>query len=171
MAVIGDSTFAHSGITGLTDIAYNHTNSTVLILDNSTTGMTGHQENPTTGKTLRGDPAAHIDLEALCRAIGIERVRVVDPNDLKGFDKVLCEELEAEAPSVIISRSPCVMLKSVKKAAPLTVDLDKCNGCGLCMRIGCPALVKRGDKVAIDRTQCVGCRVCTQLCHRDALNG
>ena len=171
VAVIGDSTFAHSGITGLTDIAYNHTNSTVLILDNSTTGMTGHQENPTTGKTLRGDPAAHIDLEALCRAIGIERVRVVDPNDLKGFDKVLCEELEAEAPSVIISRSPCVMLKSVKKAAPLTVDLDKCNGCGLCMRIGCPALVKRGDKVAIDRTQCVGCRVCTQLCHRDALNG
>lgn len=171
VAVIGDSTFAHSGITGLTDIAYNHTNSTVLILDNSTTGMTGHQENPTTGKTLRGDPAAHIDLEALCHAIGIERVRVVDPNDLKAFDKALCEELEAEAPSVLISRSPCVMLKSVKKAAPLTVDRDKCNGCGLCMRIGCPALVKRGDKVAIDRTQCVGCRVCTQLCHRDALNG
>jgi indolepyruvate ferredoxin oxidoreductase alpha subunit len=169
VAVIGDSTFAHSGITGITDIAYNKSNSTVIILDNSITGMTGHQQNPTTGKTLRGEPAGQIDLEALCHAVGFERVRVVDPNDLKAADKVLKEELEAEAPSIIISRSPCVMLKSVEKKPPLKVDNDRCNGCGLCMKIGCPALSLRGDRVEIDRTQCVGCQVCMQMCHRDAL--
>ncbi len=169
VAVIGDSTFAHSGITGIADIAYNRSNSTVLILDNSITGMTGHQQNPTTGRNLRGEPAGKIDLEALCRAVGFDRVRVVDPNDLKAMDQVLKEELAAEEPSIIISRRPCVMLKSVKKAPPLTVDLDKCNGCGLCMKIGCPALSLRGEKVEIDRTQCVGCQVCMQMCHRDAL--
>jgi indolepyruvate ferredoxin oxidoreductase alpha subunit len=169
VGVIGDSTFIHSGITGITDIAYNGTNSTVIILDNSITGMTGHQQNPTTGKTLRGEPAGQIDLEALCHAVGFERVRVVDPNDLKAADKVLKEELEAEAPSIIISRSPCVMLKSVEKKPPLKVDNDRCNGCGLCMKIGCPALSLRGDRVEIDRTQCVGCQVCMQMCHRDAL--
>ena len=171
VAVIGDSTFAHSGITGITDIAYNRSNSTVIILDNSITGMTGHQQNPTTGKTLRGDPAGRIDLEALCHAVGFDRVRVVNPNQLKEMDRVLKEELAAEEPSVIITRSPCVMLKSVKKAPPLTVDEDKCNGCGLCMKIGCPALFLRENKgvVEIDRTQCVGCQQCMQMCHRDAL--
>ena len=171
VAVIGDSTFAHSGITGITDIAYNRSNSTVIILDNSITGMTGHQQNPTTGKTLRGDPAGKIDLEALCRAVGFDRVRVVDPNQLKETEKVLKEELEAEEPSVIITRSPCVMLKSVKKNPPLRVVEENCNGCGLCMRIGCPALVLRESTgvVEIDRTQCVGCRQCMQMCHRDAL--
>ena len=171
VAVIRDSTFAHSGITGITDIAYNRSNSTVIILDNSITGMTGHQQNPTTGRTLRGDPAGKLDLEALCHAVGFDRVRVVDPNQLKEMDRVLKEELNAEEPSVIITRSPCVMLKSVKKNPPLTVAADKCNGCGLCMRIGCPALVLRESKgvVEIDRTQCVGCRQCMQMCHRDAL--
>ena len=171
VAVIGDSTFAHSGITGITDIAYNRSNSTVIILDNSITGMTGHQQNPTTGKTLRGDPAGKIDLEALCHAVGFERVRVVDPNQLKETEKVLKEELAAEEPSVIITRSPCVMLKSVKKAPPLQVVAENCNGCGLCMKIGCPALTLPKSKgvVEIDRTQCVGCRQCLQMCHRDAL--
>ena len=169
MAVIGDSTFAHSGITGIADIAYNRSNSTVIILDNSITGMTGHQQNPTTGKTLRGEPAGKIDLEALCRAVGFARVRVVDPNQLKEMDQVLKEELAAEEPSVIITRSPCVMLKDVPKAPPLKVDADKCNGCSLCMRIGCPALSLRDGKVEIDRTQCIGCQVCMQMCHRNAL--
>ena len=171
VAVIGDSTFAHSGITGITDIAYNRSNSTVIILDNSITGMTGHQQNPTTGKTLRGDPAGKIDLEALCHAVGFDRVRVVDPNQLKETEKVLKEELAAEEPSVIITRSPCVMLKSVKKAPPLQVVAENCNGCGLCMKIGCPALTLPKSKgvVEIDRTQCVGCRQCMQMCHRDAL--
>ena len=171
VAVIRDSTFAHSGITGITDIAYNRSNSTVIILDNSITGMTGHQQNPTTGKTLRGDPAGKIDLEALCHAVGFDRVRVVDPNQLKETEKVLKEELAAEEPSVIITRSPCVMLKSVKKAPPLRVVAENCNGCGLCMKIGCPALTLPKSKgvVEIDRTQCVGCRQCMQMCHRDAL--
>ncbi len=171
VAVIGDSTFAHSGITGITDIAYNRSNSTVIILDNSITGMTGHQQNPTTGKTLRGDPAGKIDLEALCHAVGFDRVRVVDPNQLKETEKVLKEELAAEEPSVIITRSPCVMLKSVKKAPPLQVVAENCNGCGLCMKFGCPALTLPKSKgvVEIDRTQCVGCRQCMQMCHRDAL--
>ncbi|MCF0123684.1 MAG: indolepyruvate ferredoxin oxidoreductase subunit alpha, partial [Ruminiclostridium sp.] len=139
------------------------------ILDNSITGMTGHQQNPTTGKTLRGEPAGQIDLEALCRAVGFRRVRVVDPNQLKEMDKVLKEELAAEEPSVIITRSPCVMLKSVVKHPPLKVDAEKCNGCSLCMRIGCPAIIMREGIVEIDRTQCVGCKVCMQMCHRDAL--
>lgn len=169
VAVIGDSTFAHSGITGIADIAYNRSNSTVIILDNSITGMTGHQQNPTTGKTLRGEPAGKIDLEALCRAVGFARVRVVDPNQLKEMDRVLKEELAAEEPSVIITRSPCVMLKDVPKAPPLKVDAGKCNGCSLCMRIGCPALSLRDGKVEIDRTQCIGCQVCMQMCHRNAL--
>ena len=169
VAVIGDSTFIHSGITGITDIAYNRTNSTVLILDNSITGMTGHQQNPTTGKNLRGEPAGKVDLEALCKAVGFRRVRVVNPNHLKEMDQVLKEELAAEEPSVIITRSPCVMLKEVPKAAPLKVDHDKCNGCGLCMRIGCPALSLRDGKAEIDKTQCIGCQVCMQMCHRDAL--
>ena len=171
VAVIGDSTFAHSGITGITDIAYNRSNSTVIILDNSITGMTGHQQNPTTGKTLRGEPAGKIDLEALCHAVGFERVRVVNPNHLKETEQVLKEELAAEAPSVIITRSPCVMLKEVKKAPPLKVIEENCNGCGLCMRIGCPALTlpKARGVVEIDHTQCVGCQQCMQMCHRDAL--
>ncbi|MEG2000702.1 MAG: thiamine pyrophosphate-dependent enzyme, partial [Evtepia sp.] len=113
VAVIGDSTFAHSGMTGIADIAYNGTNSTVLLLDNSITGMTGHQHNPTTGFNLRGEPAGKIDLEALCHALGFNRVSILDPNDLKECDRVLKEELAAKEPSVIISRSPCVMLKGV----------------------------------------------------------
>ena len=164
VAVIGDSTFMHSGMTGLANIAYNQSNSTVIILDNSITGMTGHQQNPTTGYNLRGEPAGKIDLEALCRAMGFNRVRVVDPYDLAACDKALKEELAAEEPSVIISRRPCALLKYVKHAAPLAVDADKCRGCKACMRIGCPAISILDGKARVDATQCVGCGVCGQLC-------
>ena len=132
VAVIGDSTFMHSGMTGLANIAYNQSNSTVIILDNSITGMTGHQQNPTTGYNIKGDPAGKIDLESLCRAMGFRRVRVVDPYDLKACDAAVKEELAANEPSVIISRRPCVLLKYVKHSAPLTVDTDKCVGCKNC---------------------------------------
>ncbi len=164
VAVIGDSTFMHSGITGLVDIAYNGSNSTVIILDNSITGMTGHQQNPTTGMDIHGDPSGKIDLEALCHAIGIRRVAVVDPYDLAECERVLKEELAAEEPSVIISRRPCVLLKSVKKLPSLHVDTDACRGCKACMGLGCPAISFRDKKAVIDETLCVGCGVCRQKC-------
>ncbi len=169
VAVIGDSTFMHSGMTGLANIAYNQSNSTVIILDNSITGMTGHQQTPTTGYNLKGDPAGKIDLEALCRAMGFERVRVVDPYDLAACDQAVKEELAAPEPSVIISRRPCALLKYVKHKAPLKVDTDKCVGCRSCMRVGCPAVSVKNGKAVIDATLCVGCGVCRQLCHFDAL--
>ncbi|MBO6299537.1 MAG: indolepyruvate ferredoxin oxidoreductase subunit alpha [Lachnospiraceae bacterium] len=164
VAVIGDSTFMHSGMTGLANIAYNQSNSTVIILDNSITGMTGHQQNPTTGYNIKGDPAGKIDLEALCRAMGFNRVRVVDPYDLKACDAAVKEELAANEPSVIISRRPCALLKYVKHNAPLTVNKDKCVGCKSCMRIGCPAISIKDGKARVDATLCVGCGVCEQMC-------
>ncbi len=169
VCVIGDSTFMHSGITGLVNVSYNASNSTVIILDNSITGMTGHQQNPTTGYNIKGDPAAKVDLESLCRAVGINRVRVVDPYDLKACDKAVKEELAANEPSVIISRRPCMLLKYVKAKAPLQVDADQCRSCKSCMRLGCPALSMKGGKAVIDTTQCVGCGVCAQLCAFDAI--
>ena len=164
VAVIGDSTFMHSGMTGLANIAYNQSNSTVIILDNSITGMTGHQQNPTTGYNIKGDPAGKIDLESLCRAMGFNRVRVVDPYNLKECDQAVKEELSADEPSVIISRRPCALLKYVKHKAPLAVNKDKCIGCKSCMKIGCPAISMKEGKAHVDFTQCVGCGVCEQLC-------
>ena len=169
VGVIGDSTFMHSGMTGLANIAYNQSNSTVVILDNSITGMTGHQQNPTTGYNIKGDPAGKIDLESLCHAMGIHRVRVVDPYDLKACDAAVKEELAAEEPSVIISRRPCVLLKYVKHNKPIVADAEKCRGCKRCMGLGCPAISMRNGKAVIDNTLCVGCGVCEQLCAFDAL--
>ncbi len=169
VAVIGDSTFIHSGVTGLINIAYNESASTVIILDNSTTGMTGHQQNPTTGFNLKGDPCTKIDLESLCRAVGIRRVRVVDPYDLEMCDKAIKEEVGCNEPSVIISRRPCALLKTVKHPGPISVDSSKCIGCKACMKIGCPAISIVDKKAVIDQTQCVGCNVCTQLCRQNAI--
>ena len=169
VAVIGDSTFMHSGMTGLANIAYNQSNSTVIILDNSITGMTGHQQNPTTGYNIKGDPAGKIDLESLCRAMGFERVAVIDPYNLEECDRVIKEELAADEPSVIISRRPCALLKYVKHKPPIRALEDKCAGCKSCMRLGCPAISMKNQKVVIDNTLCVGCGVCEQLCKFDAL--
>ena len=169
VAVIGDSTFMHSGMTGLATIAYNQSNSTVIVLDNSITGMTGHQQNPTTGKNLYGDPAGKVDLEALARAMGINRVRVVDPYNIAECEAAVREELAVEEPSLIISRRPCVLLKEVKAKPALVVDQDKCKSCKMCMKIGCPAISMKGSKAKIDPTLCVGCGVCTQMCKFGAL--
>ena len=171
VAVIGDSTFMHSGITGLVNMAYNESCGTVIIVDNSITGMTGHQQNPTTGFNLKGDPCAKIDLETLCHAVGIRRVRVIDPYDLAQCDQVIKEELAAQEPSVIISRRPCALLKYVKHKKPLSVDENKCVGCKMCMKIGCPAISIVDGKAKIDNTLCVGCGVCEQLCKVGALKG
>ncbi len=169
VAVIGDSTFIHSGVTGLINIAYNESNSTVIILDNSITGMTGHQQNPTTGYNLKGDPCTKIDLESLCHAVGIRRVSVVDPYDMEKCQEVLKEELAAKEPSVIISRRPCALLKYVKHPGPICADPEKCKGCKACMNIGCPAISMEDGKAKIATTLCVGCGVCEQLCKFDAL--
>lgn len=169
VAVIGDSTFMHSGMTGLANVAYNQSNSTIIIVDNSITGMTGHQQNPLTGLNIKGDPAGHIDLEALCKAMGFNRVRVVDPYDLKETDTVLKEELATKEPSVIISRRPCALLKYVKHNPPIKCSEDKCKSCKSCMRLGCPAISMKNGKAHIDETLCVGCGVCKQLCAFGAL--
>lgn len=169
VAVIGDSTFMHSGITSLVDIAYNRSNSTVIVLDNSITGMTGHQNNPANGKNIYGDPASAVNLEALAHAIGINSVTVVNPGDLAETERVIKEELAKAEPSLIIARKPCALLKTVKHKPPFHIDADKCKNCKSCMRIGCPALVS-GDKcITIDNTLCVGCGLCEQLCKFDAI--
>ncbi|MBR1822343.1 MAG: indolepyruvate ferredoxin oxidoreductase subunit alpha [Clostridia bacterium] len=164
VAVIGDSTFMHSGITGVVNLAYNKSIATVLVLDNSITGMTGHQQNPTTGLTLQNEPTYPIKIEDICRAAGIQRVRVVDPQDMAATEAAIREEIAADAPSVIIVRRPCALLKYVKHNPPLSIDPDRCRGCKSCMRIGCPAIRFVDKKASIDSTICVGCGLCEQMC-------
>lgn len=164
VAILGDSTFIHSGITGLIDVVYNKGNSTVIILDNSITGMTGHQQNPTTGFTIKGEPTKQVDLELLCKAVGIERVSIVDPYDVKEFEKVVKREIEADEPSVIISQRPCALLKHVKYEGVHKIDQNKCKKCRMCMKIGCPAIVDKGEHLEIDAALCVGCKLCTRIC-------
>ena len=169
VAVIGDSTFIHSGITGLIDIAYNNSNSVTIILDNSITGMTGHQQNPTTGLNIKGEPAAAVSLEKLCGAVGIDNVFVVDPYNLDECYTTIGKALELNAPAVVISRRPCALLKTVKHNPPLKVNKDKCKSCKMCMKIGCPAISMKDGKAEIDFTQCLGCNVCSQLCKFGAI--
>lgn len=164
VSVIGDSTFIHSGITGLIDVVYNKGNNTIIILDNSITGMTGHQDNPTTGLTIRKEPTKQVDLGALCHAVGVDRVRIEDPFDLAGFEKAVKEELEADEPSVIIAQRPCALLKKVKYTGHCVVDSDKCRGCRKCMKLGCPAIIFENGKAHIDETQCNGCGLCPGVC-------
>ncbi len=168
VAVLGDSTFMHSGITGLINVVYNKGNSTVIILDNSITGMTGHQDNPLTGKTIRGEAAPQVDLVKLCEAIGVPNIRVEDPFDLKAFKEAVKEEVAKKEPSVIIAQRPCALLKSVKYEGKMTVTSD-CVKCKLCLKIGCPAISFDGEKINIDKTQCNGCGYCSQLCAKGAL--
>ncbi len=169
LAVIGDSTFMHSGITGLIDIVYNKGFSTVVVLDNSITGMTGHQNNPCNGLTIKNEPTTSVDLEALAHAIGINRVSVVDPFDVKAVREVVERELNAKEVSLIISRRPCALLKTVKHAPALKIDTDKCIGCRACLNVGCPAISVHNKKALIDPSQCVGCGVCTYACVKDAI--
>ena len=163
VSVIGDSTFMHSGITGLVDIVYNKGANTVIILDNSITGMTGHQNNPTTGYTIRGEETKQVNLVALCRSIGVEHVTVADPFDIKNFEKVVKTELEREEPSVIIAQRPCALLKTVKYTGHCVVT-DKCKNCKMCMKLGCPAITVKEGRVIIDATQCNGCGLCVGVC-------
>ena len=163
VSVIGDSTFIHSGITGLIDIVYNKGANTVIILDNSITGMTGHQDNPTTGKTIRGEATKQVDLELLARAVGVEHVVVADPFDVKRFEQVVREEVERDEPSVIIAQRPCALLKYVKYSGRCVVT-DRCKKCKMCMKLGCPAISVKDGAVRIDPNQCNGCGLCVNVC-------
>jgi len=173
VAIIGDSTFMHSGLTGLLNIVYNKSNSTVIIVDNSITGMTGHQQNPCSGYTLKGEPVTGIMLENMCAGVGVDpdHIRIVDPADIKEFERVLKEELDAECPSVVIARRPCALLKYVKHDAPYAVDATKCIGCRACMGIGCPCISIKGGKAKIDASLCNGCGLCAGLCRFNAISG
>jgi indolepyruvate ferredoxin oxidoreductase alpha subunit len=168
VAILGDSTFIHSGITGLIDVVYNKGCSTVIILDNSITGMTGHQQNPTTGFTIKGEPTKQVDLALLAKAVGIDRVRIADPFDIKEFEKVVREETQADEPSLIIAQRPCALLKNVRYEGPRMIN-ENCRKCRSCLKIGCPAIVDKGDRIVINSALCVGCKLCTKLCSFNAI--
>ncbi|MBO4229043.1 MAG: indolepyruvate ferredoxin oxidoreductase subunit alpha [Clostridia bacterium] len=169
VSVIGDSTFMHSGVTGLIDIVYNKGINTVIILDNSITGMTGHQDNPLTGKTIRGEATKQVDLVALCRAVGIESVTVADPFDVKSFEAAVKDAVASDEPAVVIAQRPCALLKSVRYTGR-AVCTDACRKCGLCMKLGCPAISRKEDgHVVVDPTQCNGCGLCVGVCPFHAL--
>ena len=167
VAVLGDSTFIHSGITPLIDAVYGGMNTTTVILDNRITGMTGHQQNPASGKNILGDPAPQLNLEKLCESIGAV-VRVCDPQNLKEFTQILKEETNADHVSVVIARRPCALLDKRKKEPCHIAD---CRNCGSCMKLGCPALQRKKDSVTIDHTLCVGCGLCKQVCPFGAIQG
>ena len=171
VAVIGDSTFMHTGINSLMNMVYNQATGTVIILDNSTTGMTGHQDHAATGKTLKGQVVPAINIYGLCKSLGIEHVCEVDAFDQAELERVIKEEVARDAVSVIITKAPCALLKGIKfpnKCRPLP---DKCKKCGACLRPGCPALTKNEDgTISIDETMCNGCGLCKQLCKFDAIN-
>ncbi|MBQ7921355.1 MAG: indolepyruvate ferredoxin oxidoreductase subunit alpha [Clostridia bacterium] len=171
VSVIGDSTFMHSGMTGLANVVYNGGNTTTLILDNSITGMTGHQDNPLTGRTLKGTTAPNLSLEAICTALGVapEHIRAVDPNNLPELEKILKEETAAPCASVIICRRPCALLKGVKRGKPVMINEDKCVGCRACMKIGCPCISIVDKKAKIDASMCAGCGLCPQMCRVGAI--
>jgi len=169
VAVIGDSTFLHSGITGLLNMVYNGGNGVVIILDNRTTAMTGHQDHPATGRNLMGQPAPAVDLEALCRALGVRRVTVVDPLDLSALTDAVQTELAADGPAVIIARRPCALLTRDRRPA-VRVDKEVCTGCKTCLQLGCPAIAVREKTAAVDPIVCTGCGLCVQVCKFGALS-
>lgn len=168
VSVIGDSTFLHSGVTGLMDIVYNKGTSTVIILDNSITGMTGHQQNPSTGLTIKNEPTRQVDLVKLAQAVGVDRVKVVDPFDVELFEKVVKEELAAEEPSVIIAQRPCALLKKAGYTGTYVIN-DKCKNCKMCMKLGCPAISITENGPVINDTLCVGCGLCPNVCKFGAI--
>ena len=171
IGVVGDSTFFHSGMTGAAEILYNKGNIIPVVLDNHITGMTGHQDNPGSGYTLQGEMAAAIKIEDVLRAFGYQNVIIVDPQDLKAMQKAVDDALASEVPAAIIARRPCLLIKRIKHdIGQCVVDTDKCIGCRMCLKVGCPAVMVKGKKSSIDPTQCVGCTLCAQVCPVGAIS-
>jgi indolepyruvate ferredoxin oxidoreductase alpha subunit len=168
VSVIGDSTFMHSGITGLVNAVYNNSRNTIIILDNGTTAMTGHQPHPGTGKKASGEPGARIDLESLVRGAGVNSVSVVDAFDLKAIRAAVKEAIGQTEVSVVIVRGPCAV-SSRRTIKPHIVDETMCDGCGICLKLGCQAIQKAGGRIIIENTRCVACGLCGQLCPRNAI--
>ena len=169
VAVIGDSTFMHSGITGLASTVYNKGTSTVLVLDNSITGMTGHQQNPTTGSTLKGEPTVVASIEKIGEAVGYTRIKIVDPFNLDECEAVIKEEISIDEPSLIIVRRPCVLLKNVKYDLDVNIDKEACKNCKMCMKLGCPAISMVDGKPEINKTLCTNCGLCKNVCKFNAV--
>ena len=170
VAVIGDSTFIHSGITGLIDAVYNKARVTVIVVDNRTTGMTGHQNHPATGKTIKNEPTYPLSIEDVCKAVGVNRVRVVNPDDVASVESAVKEELVKEEVSVIIARKPCVLLTK-KLYDAFTVNAEKCRNCKQCLKIGCPAIINGKNGVSIDKSLCTECGLCQNICKFGAIEG
>jgi indolepyruvate ferredoxin oxidoreductase alpha subunit len=174
---LGDSTFFHSGITGLLDVVYNKGVSTIIVLDNRITAMTGHQDNPGTGRTLMGEPTKEVTIEQIARGVGIDRVKSIDCYDMDEVENVLREELDSDEPSVVVARRPCIIGARLKTKRQFTIDFDTCRGCRACLKLGCPAL-ELGEahpdkpklrKVKINPVLCVGCGMCAQVCDYEAI--
>ncbi len=171
VAVIGDSTFLHTGINSLINLVYNKATGTVLILDNRTTGMTGHQEHAATGKTLKGEDTNAIDLSVLCKAVGVKNVLTIDAFDIKALESAIKESVNGDTLTVIITKAPCALLKGQKFPYKCVCDTEKCKKCGMCLKIGCPAITKQADgTIKIDESMCNGCGLCKSYCKFDAIN-
>jgi indolepyruvate ferredoxin oxidoreductase alpha subunit len=170
VGIVGDSTFFHSGITGLLDIAYNKGKSTIIVVDNRTTAMTGHQDNPGTGLTLMGEKTKAISIEQIGKACGIDRVITIDPYDTANTVKVIAEELAADEPSLIISRAACPLREKKPVGKMRRIDQQICKNCKMCLKLGCPAIDGSGDKPAINKLLCVGCGLCEQICKFGAIS-
>ena len=171
VAVIGDSTFLHTGINSLINLVYNKATGTVLILDNRTTGMTGHQEHAATGKTLKGEDTNAIDLEVLCKAVGVKNVITIDAFDIANLEKTIKQSVNGDTLTVIIAKAPCALLKGQKFPYVCECDSANCKKCGMCLKIGCPAITKQADgTIKIDQTMCNGCGLCKSYCKFNAIN-
>lgn len=168
VAILGDSTFFHSGMSPLVNIVTNGGVSTTIVVDNSVTAMTGHQTNPGTGRTLMGEDSPAILIENVAKALGYEKVDVIDPYDLQNTRKVLTDHLDSQTPSVVVVRAPCILYTRERHPAPV-VDTELCDACGTCLNIGCAPIMNRGDSVEIDALLCVGCDYCVEVCPKGAI--